>query len=82
MWSQILYHLPHPLRIRIQIPRRRADVGVPQDRRQRGDVAMILREEARREAVAQRVRRHRELDPARRAASDTIRCTSRGSRVR
>lgn len=48
----------------MQVPRRRADTGMPQDRRQRGNVALILRQEARREAMAQRMKRHLKLDPS------------------
>lgn len=44
-------------------PRRRTDIGVTQDRCQRSDVAMVLCQKARREAMAQHVRRHAEPDP-------------------
>jgi len=61
--SHLLHHPLHPLRMRMQIPRLRADIGVPQDRRQRGDVSLVLHQEVRRQAMPQSVRGHAELDP-------------------
>ena len=46
----------------MQIPRCRADVRVPQDGRQRGNVTLVLRQEARRKAMPQGMGCHRELD--------------------
>ena len=61
--SHLLHHPLHPLRMRMQIPRLRAEIGVPQDRRQRGDVSLVLHQEARRQAMLQSVRGQAELDP-------------------
>ena len=61
--SHLLHHPLHPLHMRMQIPRLRAEIGVPQDRRQRGDVSLVLHQEARRQAMPQSVRGQAELDP-------------------
>ena len=59
---QLLHHLLHLVRVRVQIPGRRRNVGVTQNVAQRRQVAALL-QEAGGKSVAQRVRRHVLLDP-------------------